>query len=80
MSRKASISNMPNQPIKFKMRRVHCYGQGESFGELALKDESSGQRQARIVTITTCHFITISRADYLRCLKKYEDRIVEEKL
>ena len=69
------------QPAPFLMRRVHCYGMGESFGELALhEDKTKGLRKARIVTITDCHFITVTRADYQRCLKKNEEKLVEDKV
>ena len=53
------------QPAAYLMRRVHCYGMGQSFGELALhEDKTKGCRKARIVTITDCHFITVSRDNY----------------
>ena len=54
------VHNEPPQLPGFKMERVHCIGTGGSFGEMALQSDG-GKRAARLVTVTACHFMTISR-------------------
>ena len=43
---------------------------GESFGELALINDTS--RAATIQCLTNCYFATLDREDYNRILKKIE--------
>ena len=63
------------------MRRVHCLSGGDMFGDKALMNEFKvGDRKSRIVTLTTCHFMYIKRADYFRLIKKNEDKLLEEKI
>jgi CRP-like cAMP-binding protein len=58
------------------MSKVHSYGSGNSFGELALKDNKP--RAATIVTTQDCYFATISKSDYKRCLAKFEQRTITQ--
>ena len=78
---KGSKAAHPPRHYGTVMRRVHLYGAEESFGELALASDSrQGKRKARMVTVTTCHFMTVSRADYQRCFEKKQLKLMENKI
>ena len=48
--------------ISYIMKRVKTFGQGDSFGELALeKDSKKGVRAGRVVSITDCHFMIFEK-------------------
>ena len=67
MSLKDCDLNLAN-PTGHIMRRVHCLGRGQSFGEMALM--SNGTRKARIIGLTTVHMMTINRECFQKCLQK----------
>jgi CRP-like cAMP-binding protein len=52
------------------MTKVHAYKSGSSFGELALMNDKP--RAASIITTSECHFATLSKADYKKCLAKFD--------
>jgi len=55
----------PAQNI-YLMQTVHTITSGGSFGELAL--ENRKPRAARVVTVTDCHFATVCKEDFDKCL------------
>lgn len=56
----------------YKLKHVHTYKPGGTFGELALQYDAL--RGARIVTATDCHFATVSRKDYTRVLARFKEQ------
>ena len=67
--------------IKYMMKNIKTFGQGDSFGELALeKDSKKGVRAGRVVSITECHFLTFEKKDFQTQFEKIEKRLVEEKV
>ena len=54
------------------MTKVHSYKGGGSFGELALRYDKP--RAATIIATSECHFATLSRSDFNRCITKFDQR------
>ena len=67
--------------ISYIMKRVKTFGQGDSFGELALeKDSKKGVRAGRVVSITDSHFMIFEKKYFQATFEKIEKRLVEEKV
>lgn len=60
-----------NNVALWKLLKVHTYGPGNSFGDLALQHKCL--RAARVVSATDCHMASISREDYNNCLIKIKE-------
>ena len=54
------------------MTKVHSYKFGGSFGELALRNDKP--RAATIIATADSHFATLSRADFNRCIARFDQR------
>ena len=60
-------------------KKVAEFGSGDSFGELALKEEKGiGVRAATVVCEKDCSFATLSKKDYLGSLKRIDAKLVTE--
>jgi CRP-like cAMP-binding protein len=62
-----------NRFSQYAMTKVHSYKSGSSFGELALRNDKP--RAATIITTAECHFATLSRTDFNKCLAKFDQRL-----
>jgi len=58
-----SFGNGATAP-KYRMDKVHQFGDGDYFGDVALSTKKS-TRTARIVTTKDSHFACMSKADYV---------------
>lgn len=54
------------------MTKVHSYKSGGSFGELALRDDKP--RAAKIITTSDCHFVTLSKSDFDKCIAQFDQK------
>jgi len=66
----AQLSKTRKGLSQYVMTKVHSYKSGSSFGELALRNEKP--RAASIITTSESHFATLSRADFNKCLAKFD--------
>lgn len=51
---------------QYVMQKVHEYKAGDYFGEKALQDTKP--RAATILTTSDCHFGTLTKDEYIKCL------------
>ncbi len=58
----------------FFTERVIFLREGQSFGELALKDEQSSTRKATVTCETDAFFATLDRESYHKCLAKIDQK------
>lgn len=60
-------------------KKVAEFKSGDSFGELALREEKGvGTRAATIKCMKRCHFATLTKQDYLGSLKRIDARLIME--
>ena len=57
-------------------RQVATLGAGDSFGQLALINDSV--RMATITTMETSTFLVVSRSDYQKCIQRHHIRLVKD--
>lgn len=60
-------------------KKVAEFKSGDSFGELALREEKGlGTRAATVKCMTRSHFATLTKEDYLGSLKRIDARLIME--
>lgn len=75
--RKDSVVIKDKKSVHF-LYKVNTLGPGQSFGELALLEESQNRRTATIITDSQCHFATLDKKHYRMILGKQEQREISE--
>ena len=65
IAKKVKGKNEDKKSVSHFMKLVNTMSNGSSFGELALSiDTREGARACRLVSVTECHLIIVTRKDY----------------